>query len=81
MKIQQYLHILHLTDGNRGGSQRHIVDLCRGGAADVRHLVARIADGALSVHDATHERVLVIAAAPDPATLMTTLRSVIRPLV
>jgi len=31
MKTQQVLHILHLTDGNRGGSQRHIVDLCRDG--------------------------------------------------
>lgn len=80
MKIQQYLHILHLTDGNRGGSQRHLIDLCRDGPADVRHFVARIADGALSVHDATRERVLVIAAPPDPAALMTTLRSVITEL-
>ena len=77
MKIQQYFHILHLTDGNRGGSQRHIIDLCRGDGAEVRHFVARIADGALSVHDAAQHRVLVIAAPAERAALMATLRSVV----
>ena len=77
MKIQQHLHILHLTDGNRGGSQRHIIDLCHGDAPDVRHFVLRIADGALSLHDAARARVLVTAPAPAPAGLMATLRRVI----
>ena len=80
MKIQQSLHILHLTDGNRGGSQRHIIDLCHDDATDVRHFVLRIADGALSVHDAAHERVLVTATFPDDAAVMEMVRRAIREL-
>ncbi|MEP7083522.1 MAG: glycosyltransferase family 4 protein, partial [Betaproteobacteria bacterium] len=77
MKIQQSLHILHLTDGNRGGSQRHIIDLCNGDAADTRHFVLRIVERSLSLHDAQRSRVLVTAQSSDAAALIPMVRRVL----
>lgn len=77
MKIPQSLHILHLTDGNRGGSQRHIIDLCNGDATDFRHFVLRIVDRSLSLHDAERTRVLVTAQWSDAAALLPVVRRVL----
>ncbi|MEO8158529.1 MAG: hypothetical protein ABI648_12090 [Betaproteobacteria bacterium] len=63
MKTRSTLNILHLTDGNRGGSQRHIIDLCRGDMAHVRHFVFRVSAESVSIHDAVRDRVLALDAA------------------
>ena len=80
MKIQPRLHILHLTDGNRGGSQRHIIDLCRADTPDVRHFVLRVAAESISIHDAARDRVLVLDPPSAPEGLAAILRTVIAEL-
>lgn len=80
MNIQQVLHVLHLTDGNRGGSQRYIIDLCRADTPDVRHFVLRVAAESISVHDAARDRVLVIDPPSAPGGLAVILRTVIAEL-
>ena len=80
MNIKQSLRILHLTDGNRGGSQRHIIDLCRGDTPGVHHFVLRVAAESISIHDAARDRVLVIDPPSAPEELAAILRTVIAEL-
>jgi glycosyltransferase involved in cell wall biosynthesis/predicted nucleic acid-binding Zn-ribbon protein len=58
MTIRQRLHILHISDGNRGGSQRHIVDLCRTGREDLRHFILRVAPESIGLFDVDGDRLL-----------------------
>ncbi|MEP6702235.1 MAG: glycosyltransferase [Betaproteobacteria bacterium] len=60
MTIRPRHHILHLTDGNRGGSQRHVIDLCRADSADFRHFILRITPDAIGLHDVDGDRLLVL---------------------
>ena len=60
MTIGQRLHILHLTDGNRGGSQRHIADLCRSNGESFRHFILRIAPDSIGFCDVDGDRLLAI---------------------
>ncbi|MEO8136861.1 MAG: glycosyltransferase [Betaproteobacteria bacterium] len=80
MTIRPALSILHLTDDNRGGSQRHVIDLCRSDAADIRHFVIRMSAGSLSLHDPSRNRVLVLDLNPDAGAAASTLSTVIAEL-
>src|SRR5690349_15928893 len=60
MTTGERFHILHLTDGNRGGSQRHIVELCRPPAAGARHFILRVADDVVALTDVEGSRLLVL---------------------
>src|SRR6187397_2673455 len=60
MTIRQRLHILHLSDGNRGGSQRHIVDLCRSHSSGLRHFAFRVTSESCGLFDIEGDRVLAL---------------------
>ncbi len=62
MNNRPALSILHLTDDNRGGSQRYLIDLCRSQTPDIRHFVLRAGPTSMSLHDPARERVLVLDA-------------------
>ena len=74
------LSILHLTDGNHGGSQRYMIDLCRSGNPGIRHFVLRAGTGLVSLHDPARDRVLVLAAPPATEHIATTLAAAIAEL-
>ena len=52
--------LLHLTDINRGGSQRHIVDLVRSSSSQFRPYIARASADAVDVTDVDGLRVLAL---------------------
>jgi glycosyltransferase involved in cell wall biosynthesis len=60
MNSPQQLRILHLTDSNRGGSQRYIVDLCRSVNPGLRHFILRVAPDVIGLHDVTGNRLLAL---------------------
>jgi len=60
MKLVPRTSLLHLTDTNRGGSQRHIVDLVRAAGSEFRPYIVRAGNDAVDVTDVEALRVLAL---------------------
>lgn len=67
MTLAQRASILQLTDHNRGGSQRSIVDLARADSAAFRHYVLRAGSDAVDLTDVDDARVLALDGSRLPA--------------